>query len=386
VEDPFVKDPFVPEPSSLRREDEMMRRHLPPHQRRRHERNIKKRQTREESRRIIQESARQDAAQYETTSHEQRARLKSEFTQQARTEPPKTAAKTRRRLPVWLKRLFCLIGIIFVGLLGFAAFTAPQFEIKSVSITGAEVTPETQLRPLITKLIRQNLLRANRYSVEKAVEALPTVASAHVARLPVWPPRVQLQITERQPVLMAGAGNNWWIIDKTGLPFRRATEEDSYLYQVVAPEFAPRLGKKLDAKVWARAAALNAALQKDNRIASGQDTSGRNLDESEETIPQGSQGAYWQLRRIYFDKDGLASLRLTGKGALAKHNEMLLRLGDDHWSEKLERARVALGYFERTGRQAVELDLVSLERPVWRPIPAQLAIDSEQESGGESTG
>ncbi|RYG60090.1 FtsQ-type POTRA domain-containing protein, partial [bacterium] len=265
---------------------------------------------------------------------------------------------------------FLLVAVLFVGQLGFAAFTAPQFEIKTVAITGAIKTPHALLHPIAQKLVGQNLLRADRQTIEKAVEKLPTVASARVARLPVWPPKVQLQIEERQPVLRVGAGNDWWVIDSQGVAFRRAGTDDSHLYQVVAPEFAPRQGRKLDPRAWSRAAALNAALKDDNRIVAEQ-TPGESQN----------QDAFWKLRRIYFDKNGLASLRLTNHGNSRQQNEMLLRLGDDHWKEKLARARVALSYFEKTGRRAQELDLVSLERPVWRPVPSHLDAGSDETSG-----
>jgi len=65
---------------------------------------------------------------------------------------------------------------------------------------------------------------------------------------------------------------------------------------------------------------------------------------------------------------------------------MLVRLGDEGWREKLARARVALGYFERTGRHATELDLVSLDYPVWRSVPSQIAADGETKAPSQKAG
>ena len=62
----------------------------------------------------------------------------------------------------------------------------------------------------------------------------------------------------------------------------------------------------------------------------------------------------------------MASIRVSGRGALRQHGEMLIRLGESDWTPKLARARVALSYFERTGRNAQELDLVSYTYPTWR--------------------
>ncbi|HEX9995513.1 MAG TPA: FtsQ-type POTRA domain-containing protein [Abditibacterium sp.] len=365
---PIAPDPFVPEPTT-RRDDEMARRHLPPRERRRHERTLKKREKRDANRRMAREN----------THHTQRASVERDFALRARQEAPQTAAKTRRRVPVWLKRLFFLVAVLFLGQLGFAALTAPQFEIKTIAIAGADVTPENEIEALAAPLRGQNIVRVDHKKVEKAVQTLPTVASAHVVRLASWPPKVELQIVEREPLLKVGAGDDWWVADKTGVPFRRPTSEDFRLYSVVAPDFEPQLREKLEPKVWARVAELNAAIRADNLLA-------RPQGEASEDWEEAGNEPFWVLRRIYFDKNGLASLRVSGKGNLRAHNELLLRLGDDKWSEKLARARVALSYFERTGRRAAELDLISLERPVWRPITPQIAAKNGEDSASQNSG
>ncbi|MBW3634872.1 MAG: FtsQ-type POTRA domain-containing protein [Armatimonadetes bacterium] len=350
-------DPLVLETTetTTRRDDEMARRHLSPRARRHLERTSQKRAKIEAARRQGRETQR----------HEQRAEIEREFALSARAEPPKPSPRPKRRLSAILKRIFALVCLLFCVQLAIAAFTAPQFQIQNVSLSGYDVTSPDELRPLAAKLNGQNFLRADRKAVEKAVEKLPTVAAARVVRLPLWPPQVELRVTERVPVLKVGAGNDWWVADESGVPFRRPNAEDGALYAVVAPQLAPQLGQKLDAKIWADAVALNKAVLGDNALVQ---SAGSDPD-----LP------FWQLRRIYFDKHGQASLRLVGKGALRAHNELLLRLGDERWGKKLARARVALSYFERTGRRAQELDLLSLERPVWRPIPTQIAVEPKPE-------
>ena len=83
------------------------------------------------------------------------------------------------------------------------------------------------------------------------------------------------------------------------------------------------------------------------------------------------QTKFWDLRRIYLDKNGAASLRVGAEGALKTHAELLIRLGEEDWLAKLKQARLALAYFERTGRKASELDLVSGEHPRWSPQEPQ---------------
>jgi hypothetical protein len=84
------------------------------------------------------------------------------------------------------------------------------------------------------------------------------------------------------------------------------------------------------------------------------------------------KGTRWSLRRLYFDKQGFASLRLTG-GA---HDEMLIQMGSDNWSKKLQRARQALTYFEATGRRAAVLNLISYSMPTWTPHPEQKSANT----------
>lgn len=357
-------DPFVPETleTSARRDDEMARRHLSPRARLNHERASKKRARSEAKRRHDRETQR----------HHQRAEIEREFAVAARVEAPKPLPQPKRRLSIVWKRIFALICLLFCVQLGIAALTAPQFEIQSVALSGFAVTSREELRPLADQLIGQNLLRANHKAVENAVEKLPAVASARVERLPLWPPQAELRVTERQPLLKVGAGADWWVADVVGVPFRRPEARDAALYAVVAPQFSPRLGQKLEAKIWADAVALNAAIAKDNALV--------------RSVKNAPKLPFWQLRRIYFDKHGQASLRLSGKGALAAHKELLVRLGDERWSQKLARARVALSYFERTGRRAQELDLVSLERPIWRPIPAQIAAEPKPQNAPLNSG
>ncbi len=357
-------DPPVPETAetTTRRDDEMARRHLSPRARRHLERTSKRHAKIEAARRQGRETQR----------HEQRAEIEREFALSARAEPPKPAPRPKRRLPAILKRIFALMCLLFCVQLVIAAFTMPQFQIQTVSLSGTDATSPDELRPLADALVGQNFLRADRKAIENAVEKLPTVASARVVRLPLWPPQVELRVTERAPVLKVGAGNDWWVADESGVPFRRPRAEDGALYAVVAPQLAPQLGQKLDAKIWADAVALNKAVLEDNALVQDQRSDPDLL--------------FWQLRRIYFDEHGQASLRLVGKGALRAHNELLLRLGDERWSEKLARARVALSYFERTGRRAQELDLLSLERPVWRPIPAQIAAEPKLEDLPQNSG
>lgn len=234
------------------------------------------------------------------------------------------------------------------------ALTAPQFNVNRVEISGAQRTPAQKIQSLTDQLVGQNVFRAPRGRIEAKVEAIPTVADAHIARVWSWPPHMALQITERQPLLQIGSGTDWWVADAQGVAFRRADLNDNHLYKLTSPQLQPQIGKPLPAAQWKRARQLQKVLAADNAlVARASGSSG--------------QGQFWDLRRVYLDENSAAALRISDTGSLKQHGEMLVRLGEEGWPEKLKQARVALAFFERTGRKASELDLVSLEHPRWRP-------------------
>ena len=265
-------------------------------------------------------------------------------------------ARKRNRM----RRIFgrvLLAGFVLSGVwCGGAALTAPQFEVRRVDISGTQRTSLAQVKEAVSQLVGKNIFRAPRSHVEAQVAAIPTVKSAHLERVWSWPPHMTLQIVERQPILRVGAGTHWWVADAQGVAFRRADDEDNELYQLTSSQFAPALGRPLPAALWKRARELQAALAADNA--------------------RGDKENQWDLRRVYLDKNGAAALRIGGEGAQKAHAEMLIRLGEESWPAKLRQARVALAYFERTGRKASELDLVSGEHPRWLPKIEQVETEN----------
>ena len=283
-----------------------------------------------------------------------------------RVRAPQTVSRGSR-MKRFVKRLLAVAAVLFVGQCVFAALTAPQFEVKRVALSGLDVLPRERVEPLAARLLKQNVFRADVSRVKRAVEAIPVVESARVKRNWTWPPQMSVEITERSPLLRVGGGENWWIVDEAGMPFRRANDSDSKLYALAAPQLLPREGRKLPVKWWTRAIELHAALETDNKRAEG-------------FVDETANARFWELRRLYFDKHGMASIRVSGVGALKNHRELLIRLGEGEWAPKLARAREAIAYFERTQRQAQELDLVSLRFPRWVPHP-QLVKGAREREG-----
>jgi cell division septal protein FtsQ len=265
-------------------------------------------------------------------------------------EPEHVPRRLRKaRTPLWkhVRRAAGVLMLLGAVELGAAALTAKPFEVKSFDIAGCALTDVDQVHALAEPLVGQNWIRAGRHKVERQIAALPTVKAAHVSRVLDWPPRLHIAIEERAAFAKVGAGNDWWVVDENGVAFRRATEADKDLYAVTGPKLRARLGSTLSEKEWRPVVEIAAALRS-----------------------KGDQD--WSLRRVYFDKDGSAALRLAG----GFNDETLVRLGSDHWSEKLVRARQALAYFERTGRRAAVLNLVSYEMPQWTPRSSQTTSNS----------
>lgn len=238
------------------------------------------------------------------------------------------------------------------------ALTAPQFNVNRVEITGAQRTSPQKVQSLTHQLVGQNVFLAPKSRIESELKAIPIVADAHIARAWSWPPHMKVQIAERQPLLQVGSGTTWWVADAQGVAFRRADRNDSDLEMLTSPELKPVIGKTLPAAQWKRARQLEEALAADNALAAR---------ESGGSASGVGQRKFWDLRRVYLDENSAAALRVSATGALKQHGETLIRLGEEGWPEKLKQARVALAFFERTGRKASELDLVSSEHPRWRP-------------------
>jgi hypothetical protein len=248
--------------------------------------------------------------------------------------------------PLWkrARRLAAFLVLVGVVELTAAALTSHDFRVQAVEISGLDVTAPTAVRPYADELVGQNWLRANTADTLKAVRALPAVRSASVERTLQWPPQLELRVEERQPFARVGAGGDWWVVDEEGVPFRRARKADERLYAVTSTALAPQPGVALRHDSWEPVVTFARALSQDDGASGG-------------------KGRQWALRRIYFDKDGFASLRLEG----GTHDELLVRLGAGRWPEKLQRAHQALEWFEQTGSRASELNHVSYNMPVWTP-------------------
>ena len=307
--------------------------------------------------------------------------------------PKKVAPDAAPRSPKKFKRIFgrlaLLAALFFAVQTVVAAFTAPQFRIDKVAVSGLQETPRAQIDRLLAPLQGKNVFLAPRAQVARQIEALPTVASAKVRLNAGWPPRVALALVERQAIFRVGEGANQWVVDREGVLFRRAATRDDALYRLETPFHQLKTAQKMPKDFWARALDFHETLQSDNALAA------QNTGASET-----NQAPFWNFRRIELDKKGALTLELArAREVLVDSNEtslsastspnaapdgasdasaarprpsdaLILRLGNEEWASKLMRARQALAYLTRTGRKAAELDLISYKYPRWRPVGA----------------
>nr|AIA14585.1 POTRA domain, FtsQ-type [uncultured bacterium] len=278
--------------------------------------------------------------------------LRSLWERRRKAEKP---ALKRFRTPFWkvARRITIALVVVGTGELVLAALTTPRLAVQKVEIIGAKVTPTDSIQPIAQQLMGQNWFRVRTQKAASTLSHLPSVREARVERVLSLPPmKLALRITEREPFARVGAGGDWWIVDRDGVPFRRAGKGDENLHAVSSPALRPeliQLGKPLPEKSWEPFVVLASALESDMK-----------------------SGGEWKLRRTYLDKFGFASLRLTG----GSNDELLIRLGGGQWPQKLQRARQALDYFAATGRRAAALNLVSYNMPTWTPRGAVTAVDS----------
>jgi len=287
-------------------------------------------------------SQRRRQSDYPVYSHD----LREDGIRASEAEMP--PAPRRLKTPLWKKlRAFCIVlALLGVVECGAATLTASHFSIKKVSVTGVRNTPELQVQQIAQKLEGHNWLRINAGSVAREVEKIPTVDHVRVRRTLAWPLQLEAQVvvSERQPFVMIGGGEHWWAVDSKGIPYQRLAKPDAVkLNAVTGPNLHPRLGKAMPAAQWRKITTLMHTIAADQKA--------------------NPEGFEWNLRRIYFDREGNVSLRLKD----TRHQELLVQLGASQWEAKLQRARVALAYLDRNGRQAKVLNLVSYKIPTWIP-------------------
>ena len=263
--------------------------------------------------------------------------------------------KAKSRTQRVLRRLAFASVLVLLAGGAYFCFTSPRFSVRNVTVQGRDITPSQPIERAQALLVGHNWARARTGEAQKLLQALPTVRQAKVARRLTWPPQIGIQIYERQPFARVGADRVWWVVDASGVPFRRVNDKaktDRALLPLTGPQLIPHEGKPLPDNLWRAALKLVSVLK-------GSAAASITATEATEAPNASPATTDWSLRRIYFDRSGAVSLRLAG----GSQDGLLVRLGNESWAHKLSMARQALAYFDATGRRAATLDLSSPDLP-----------------------
>lgn len=125
----------------------------------------------------------------------------------------RVASRTRLRL-VWMVLL--TLAILALPTIVFAwGRTAPSFNIDTIAVAGAELTPERRLERLLKDdYLDHNLFTVTTEDVAASLRELPYVARATVDR--DFPSTLRVQIEEHRPAAYALADNGWFVVSDEG--------------------------------------------------------------------------------------------------------------------------------------------------------------------------
>ncbi len=134
---------------------------------------------------------------------------------------PGGAARSGRRRP-WRAAFFAVAAIAIVIGVGWALLDSKFFVVRSVTVTGTQLTTPAQVRSAASIQPGIPLIRVNTAAVARRVEQIRQVESARVTRQ--WPNGVAIAVTERTPVLAVPVGTGYQMIDKYGVAVQTLPE------------------------------------------------------------------------------------------------------------------------------------------------------------------
>ncbi|WP_322480882.1 cell division protein FtsQ/DivIB [Thermogemmatispora sp.] len=128
--------------------------------------------------------------------------------------PPRSSRLQARQSRRWRRLLAALLGLILVPAGVLFALLGPAFRIQQITVIG------TQNQALIAQIQRlgvqgQNLFLVDTAALSSRIAALPLVETASVER--DWPDRLQVIVSERQPVLLWKTAQGSYSVDRSGV-------------------------------------------------------------------------------------------------------------------------------------------------------------------------
>jgi cell division protein FtsQ len=128
----------------------------------------------------------------------------------------RSAGMTPLRAGAILLMLLCAAGAY--GVVGTGAFA-----FRHLKVDGEHYTPEAAVTSVLALQQGTNLVRLRTDSLVESLRTIPTVRDAQVSI--ELPDTVRVRIEEREPILIWAAGENRFLVDRSGLLFARAGEQ-----------------------------------------------------------------------------------------------------------------------------------------------------------------
>jgi len=123
-----------------------------------------------------------------------------------------------RWIPRVLPTLLYVSVLILAAWLLYYSIASPYFAVRDISVSGNRLLDADQARAA-TGSLGQNLLRLRSAEIEKAVARISVVRSARVAL--ALPGRLDIEVTERTPLVQWQAREGSFLVDSEGVVFSR---------------------------------------------------------------------------------------------------------------------------------------------------------------------
>jgi cell division protein FtsQ len=149
------------------------------------------------------------------------------FTQRAR----------QRRLRAARSWLIALAGLVLIGSMGAVASATPLLGVSRIEVRGAHLVSPDEVRAAAAVRTGTPLSRVDVDEIGRRVARLAPVARAVVTRS--WPNALVVRVDERTGVAAVPAGNQFLIIDGTGVVFNTTATRPAGLPLVLVTAPAP---------------------------------------------------------------------------------------------------------------------------------------------------
>lgn len=239
-----------------------------------------------------------------------------------------------------------LLGIVALCFAGYQVYAHLQedslFRVREVEIRGCQKIPEETLRSLARVEGNLNLLSLRLEEVAQRIEAHPWVDGVRVKK--IFPDRISIQIEERRPVAILQMEEPFYI-DSRGVIFSRVGDRDGYDYPFLTGlnrqdlEREPEMAKSL-------------------------------IEKALECLRAFHRWAIFPLPEI----SEVRMEKRVGISCVIGVGGIEVRMGWDHYEEKLRRLALIWSDLQRRGIVARAIDCRELKRMVVKKVPPAVEI------------